>query len=214
MAHKKIGSAAVAGALLFGSISAVPPDACAQEAGWYVGAGDLSKARMKASINTGRIAAGFASAATALDKSEQGWKIFGGYEFNQNLAVEGGYAALGNFSFTSTTVPAGTLRGTTEPGAWTLDAVGTLPLVYNFSLFARAGVLRSETDFSVTSTGPTVVRLTQTDHDWGYHLGLGVAFNIWKNVTLRAEWERYRVSDGIGGSADVDLLALSFRITF
>lgn len=102
-----------------------------------------------------------------------------------------------------------------EPTVWNLDAVGTLPLPYNFSLFARAGMVRSETEVSVIGTGAAVVpRSNCKDKGWGYHAGVGAAFDFHKNVGVRIEWERYRVADGIGGKGDVDPLSWGFRVKF
>lgn len=74
--------------------------------GWYGGAGiDRSVAK----INDARIistlrSAGFATAAiTARDELGFGYKLFAGYQFNRNFALEDGYFDLGRFKFTSTT---------------------------------------------------------------------------------------------------------------
>ena len=214
MAYKKIYEVMLASVLILGSTAAFLPDAYAQDTRFYVGAADLAHANIRVS-NSSLLAAGLTSPTTTKDRSETGWKVFAGYQFNQYLAVEGGYAVIGDFDFTSVT-PAGTVRITSmEPTAWNLDAVGTLPLPYNLSLYARAGIVRSETEVSVTGTGAAVVpRSSFKDKDWGYHAGVGVAFDFHRNVGVRIEWERYRVADGIGGKGDVDLLSWGFRIKF
>src|SRR5687768_11945232 len=105
----------VTGAILvLGSTSAFLPDAHAQDAVWYIGAADLARAHLRVSSNS-LSAVGLTSPTTTKDRSETGWKLFAGYQFNQYLAVEGGYAVIGDFDLSSVT-PAGTVSITSmEP---------------------------------------------------------------------------------------------------
>ncbi|MGC4394543.1 OmpA family protein [Hydrogenophaga sp. T2] len=45
------------------------------------------------------------------DNSDRSYKLFGGHQFNRNLALEGGYFNLGETDFSANTAPAGTLAG-------------------------------------------------------------------------------------------------------
>jgi OOP family OmpA-OmpF porin len=47
-----------------------------------------------------------------------------------------------------------------------------------------------------------------------YKLGLGAEFDFTKNVGVRGEWERYRVSDGFSGRTDVDVFSASLLYKF
>ena len=189
-----------------------------KDAGWYIGAGvgstktDIDNAGINASL----IGIGFASAATASDERDTGWKLFAGYQFNPNFAVELGYADLGRYSFSSTTVPAGALSGSVKiENNWSADLLGILPVGSGFSLFARAGVLYSEAKGSAAGSGAVaVVQPSFKDDDVNYKLGLGVGYDFANNVGLRGEWERYRVPDGLGGHGDVDLFSVSLRFRF
>src|SRR5665647_3765154 len=98
--------------------------AMADDSGWYAGA---NVGRSSAKIDDARISSGFTSATITDDDRSSGYKIFGGYQFNQYFAVEGGYFDLGNFGFHATTVPTGTLSGNIKLKGLNLDLVGTLP---------------------------------------------------------------------------------------
>src|SRR4029077_202025 len=87
--------------------------AVALDPGWY---GGLSIGESKAKIDDARITdsllgSGLTTTSMSNDTHDTGYKLFGGYKFNKNFALEGGYFNLGEFGFTSTTNPAGTLSG-------------------------------------------------------------------------------------------------------
>ena len=155
MAYPCLRGAACAGVLIL-SASGFASAVHAQDTRFYAGAADLANARIKVSSSS-LFAAGLTSPGSTKDRSETGWKVFAGYQFNPYVAVEGGYAVIGHFGFASDT-PGGTAKITSmKPKAWNLDAVGAWPLPYNFSLYARAEIARSETDVSVIGTGAAVV---------------------------------------------------------
>ena len=82
-----------------------------------------------------------------------------------------------------------------------------------FSLFARAGLLRTKTEVTVSGTA-AVPRSRFKDTDMGYHAGIGTGFDLTKYLTLRIIWERYRVPDGIADKANVDVLSCGLRAGF
>ena len=85
------------------------PFAMASDAGWY---GGVSVGQSRAEIADARITAELLGGGLTVvppiadDDRDTGYKLFGGYKFNRNFAVEGGYFNLGKFGFTTTTVPA------------------------------------------------------------------------------------------------------------
>src|SRR5690242_14187948 len=67
--------------------------------GWYIGA-SLGKAKAKiddAKITSSLLRSGFTTSSISDDDSATGYKLFGGYQFNPNFALEGGYFSLGRF---------------------------------------------------------------------------------------------------------------------
>ena len=123
------------------------PLAMAEDSGWYIGANiGPSISHLDAAGITTRVGgAGLATSAITRDERDIGYKLFGGYQINRNFALEGGYFDLGQFGFTSTTTPAGTLTGNLEVRGMNLDVVGMLPITEQFSAFGRAGVTYAQT---------------------------------------------------------------------
>ena len=83
------------------------------DAGWYVGA-NVGQSRAKIDdprIIDGLLGAGITTTAIKNNDRHFGYKVFGGYEFNQYLALEGGYFDLGKFGFTANTLPGAGLTG-------------------------------------------------------------------------------------------------------
>ena len=178
---------------------------------WYLG-GSVGQSRSH--YNEAGIAAvmqgpGVATASIASDDRDVGYKLFAGYQFNRNFALEGGYFNLGEHSFTTTTVPAGSLAGTIKVRGVNLDAVGILPLSEHFSVFGRVGATYAKTRDEFFRTGAVVVgNPTPEESDPGYKFGLGIQIDFNRHLGVRAEAERYRVSDGVGGRANVDLYSI------
>ena len=107
------------------------------------------------------------------DRSSTGGKVYGGYEFTPNIALEAGYADLGKAESA-----AGSVRGR---GIF-VDAVGKVPLGQNFSAIGRLGAFNAK---AKTSPGGS-------DRDTNLKYGLGVQYDFSPNTAIRGEWERYR----------------------
>ena len=85
--------------------------ALAQDTGHYYGGASIGQSRteMDTSRTTGILLPGVAATGAATDKTGNAFKVFGGYQINRNLAIEGGYFDLGKNGFTAATSPAGSL---------------------------------------------------------------------------------------------------------
>lgn len=135
------------------------------------------------------------SADTGTSHATEG-KIFLGYSFDRHFAVEAGYATLGKatasglatsgFAF----LPINLSYKMTAPY---IDAVGTLPLNEKWSLLGRVGVASSRTSASVSIDGLGVSGPSKTK--LGEKFGAGIGYNFNSKVTVRAEWESYRMPD-------------------
>jgi len=214
------------GALVIGSLAVAGPALAQQkESGWYVGGG-LGQSRVnidEAGINAGiaALVPGLTSVTTS-DETDTGWKLFAGYQFNKNIALEASYADLGKFSTFTTITGAATGSGAGDiklSNNWSGDVLGILPFGNGFSLFGRLGLLYSETKTSATVTRATplpvvTAGLSQKDNEWSYKFGVGIGYEFTPQFGIRGEWERYRVSDGAGGTADADLWSASLRFKF
>lgn len=185
--------------------------AVAAEPGWYIGANaGQSTARIdNPRITSGLLGSGFTSVIISDSSRDTGYKIFGGYQLNQNVAIEGGYFDLGQFKFDATTVPLGTLNGNIKLRGINIDLVGSLPITQKFSVFGRIGANYAEARDTFTGTGAVVVLTPNPSaFDTQPKLGLGVQYALSEALAVRAEVERYRINDAIGNRGDIDLVSV------
>ena len=80
-----------------------------------------------------------------------GIRLAGGYHYNANLAVEVGYAIIGDSIINTTIVGAGTAKETIKASSLQLFAVGTFPINDAFSVFGKLGVANDKIDYTITS---------------------------------------------------------------
>lgn len=193
------------------------PFALADDSGWYVG-GNVGQSRAEIDeerITSGLLGGGLTTTSIDDDDRDIGYKLFGGYQFNRYFALEGGYFDLGEFGYTATTVPAGTLNGNIELRGVNLDAVGLLPITEKFSAFGRIGVNYAEAEDSFAGTGAvTVTNPSPSERDTNVKFGLGVQYALTEAFVLRAEVERYRIDDAVGNKGDIDLVSAGLIYRF
>jgi OOP family OmpA-OmpF porin len=202
----------------FASLAAIASNcALADETGWYGGA---NIGRSSATIDNARITSGLASSGLSTTSianrdRDTAYKIYGGYQFNKYIGLEGGYFDLGKFGFTANTLPLGTLNGTTRMRGFNLDAVGTLPLSEKFSALGRIGINNAQTRDAFTGTGAVnVTNPNPTKRDTNYKLGVGLQYAFNDALAMRGEIERYRVNDAIGNKGHVDVFSVGLVYSF
>jgi len=224
-------------ALVLGMATAAEGAMAASE-GWYAGIGIgqskvsdwLSKddARdVQSAFEDGVGVLAFSGSTTASsDDKDTGWKVYGGYQFNENLAVEASYLNLGKTTAQSSStgrffisgigVVNGSLytKTTGEASAFTLDGVVKADLAPWVDIFAKAGAYRAKLDVKLTggitgSAGSAEASDSMDDDSTGLHIALGADFNIIENVAIRAEWERLSKVDFQDSETDIDLLSVS-----
>jgi OOP family OmpA-OmpF porin len=187
---------------------------------WYLGAG---AGQSRASVDNSTVAAvlnGTGTTATGVSDSNNPatGTLFLGYQFNKYIAAEVGYFRLGKFSFDATTAPAGTVHGDLKnTSGWNFDVVGTVPIVPNrFLLLARLGVQTSKTSdlFVGTGAAAAIPNPAPSKNLVSYKYGAGAEFDFTKNVGVRAEWERYRISDGISDNVNINSVTASLLYRF
>ena len=191
--------------------------ALADEAGWYGGA---NIGRSSATIDDPRITSGLAS--TGLAKTsianrdrDSSYKIYGGYQFNKYIGLEGGYFDLGKFGFTANTLPLGSLDGNIRLRGFNLDAVGTFPLSEKFSALGRVGINNAQARDTFRGTGAVnVANPNPSKRDTNYKLGVGVQYAFNDALAMRGEIERYRINDAIGNRGNIDVFSLGLIYRF
>jgi len=185
--------------------------------GWYLGANvGQSRANIDdARITSALLGSGFATTSITDDDRDTGFKLFGGYQFNNYLAVEGGYFDLGKFGFKATTLPPGMLSGDIKLRGLNLDLVGTLPITQKFSAFGRVGMNYGDARDSFTGTGAVqVLNPSPSQRQTNYKYGVGLQYAFTEALAMRVEAERYRINDAVGNKGDVDLYSVGLTYRF
>lgn len=201
------------------AFAAPAAQAQAPDTGWYAG-GNIG--RTGATIDDDRIRGGLAGQGLVTNSIEDrehdvGYKVFGGYQFNRNFGIEGGYFDLGEFGYTARTTAAGSLTGDMSARGLNLDLVGTLPLTERLSVLGRAGVTSMRTKGSFSATGAARVpyaSATSSQTSANAKWGVGVAYAFTEALSMRLEAERYRLKDSVGNRGHVDMVSVGLVYRF
>ena len=197
----------------------------AAEKNWYVGGGvGLADSDISDNDYDSDLANIGYTASSNVDDSDTGWKLFGGYQFNQYLAIEGSYVDLGDVT-SNTTVSSPPLPSAVEQKQFVQDAskvhpysvdgfalVGKLtwPIKEHFSVFAKLGGFRWDADIKVKCVGcDSSVKAKDDESGTDWTGGVGIGYDFKNNVGLRVEWERYGTDRN-----DVDFYSASILYRF
>lgn len=123
-------------------------------------------------------------------------KVFGGYEFNQNLGIEGGYTNFGSVDF-NRSEGGRSISGSTKGYGAYIAGKYSVPLSEQLSAYGKLGLSHSERKYS-NSWG-----MNYNDRDTGAYAGVGVQYKLNQDVALTAEYERYGKDKPSGAKADV-----------
>ena len=222
--------------LIGGALVAATVPAYAQqpETGWYLGLG-AGQAKTDSDFVRNRensIQEAF-NFRTSFDDKDTTWKAFGGYRFGPNLALEASYFDLGGIS-TQTTFdiiggPGGTVSTSRDVKGFALDLVAIAPLGERFSLFGRVGAYRAQSEATIGIAGDAIFgdgeggnTRNKTSHNSNWKAGVGLDWNVARNVALRVEYERYfEVGNAFAigtrngtGEADVDVVTIGAMYRF
>jgi opacity protein-like surface antigen len=107
------------------------------------------------------------------NEDDIGFKIFGGYQFTRNIAAELGYGMMFD-------------KSDVEVTALELVAVGMFPIANQFSLIGKLGLANVEVDGGGVSDDKTEIT-------WG----IGVQFDVSRNLGVRALWQRYETEESL-----------------
>ncbi len=177
--------------------------------GLYAGLGfGQSNYRDYASNVNAELSADGLTATSSDNALSEGWKVYAGYQFNKYFGVEGGYVNLNDVTARhNVTFPVvGTVNTNVDSDAWTLAAVGTLPLTDKFSVMAKLGGAYVLSDITAM-TGTTKETVGKDEYEPFY--GVGVSYALFDNLNLRAEWERFDTDE-----FNVDLLTAGVALKF
>ena len=181
--------------------------------GWFI-SGDLGMASSSGSqdrIDTGL--SGFDARVTDINEQRFGWKLGGGYRFNDYFSLALEFIDLGEVDVSIDGVVADPLAFYTQveklhpvsargPG---LSMLLHYPIMQDISLQGRLGAMRWEDQYRTQS--PLQVG---GDADKGTDLfyGLGVSWRLAPKWEANLEWQRFNLQD------DTDLFSLGIRYYF
>lgn len=191
---------------------------------WYV-TGSIGRSSWhldgaQTDLDSSLVANGLTGVSSNLKKEGTGYKVQLGYELNRYFAVEGGYVDLGKAKYAATFTGGSDAVEFTARG-WNIDAIGSIPLGQDFSLFGKAGLINAKKEVSFTATGAASLSSGKVSAtNWKPTWGIGANYNVSKNVSLRGEFERFSKlghNNSTGdstGENDVDLWSLGMVYKF
>ncbi len=191
--------------------------ALAADEGWYVG-GNYGETRgdvIDSRIIDALIGGGYNTRSLHDDEDDRGYKLFAGYQINQNIALEGGYFSLGKFRYQAEMDLLAVVRGDTTTDGINLDLVGIRPVTERVSVFARAGAVYAQSRERRWETGPVINRYDHDrENDLSYKFGAGIQYAVTDALALRLEGERYRIDDLGGSKTNIDMFSVGMVYSF
>jgi OOP family OmpA-OmpF porin len=157
---------------------------------------------------------GFAVNSASTDNRDTGYKLYGGYRFHRNFAVEGGWFDLGHSQYTYNTTPAGSLNGDLRVRGLNLDLVGILPVSDRFSVFGRVGAAYAQSRSSFGRTGAVPLAGARDDKSTNVKFGAGLEYAVTDRLALRGEIERYRINDSLRSRGHIDMASVGLVYSF
>jgi OOP family OmpA-OmpF porin len=164
------------------------------------------------------------------DRTNTGYKAYGGYRFENNFAVEAVYFDWGKVTAqgsldTGNTLPASlrsspmstsitTLSGDLKATGFGLGVAYFLPFAKDFSGVARLGAVQNRGKLSISDS---VMSASSSKNSVQAYFGLGVGYNVTPNLAITAEADFSRVKWGAEGeyeSDNVQLYTFGLRYSF
>lgn len=125
------------------------------------------------------------------DDSDMGWKIYGGYDYSDIVAIEVGYNALGKVKSSTES---------SEVSGFSVAGVGKFKVNDQIGVFGKAGVFKWDAENSGGDRGATDLML-----------GAGASYQYNDNFKIRAELERFMdVETSPTARSDIDYLSAGF----
>ena len=153
----------------------------------------------------------FTFKAPDLARDEAMWRLFGGFQVNDNFGFEAGYIIYGKARVREEIYND---YFETKMTGFDLTPVGFLPVAKGLSVFARGGLVFWSSDIAFQFTDPDTRTDTDKKSGSGLALGFGAKFDIIKQFGVRAEYMRYAVDNAKAGSGDFNAISISAVFAF
>lgn len=144
------------------------------------------------------------------------WRLQGGYRFNPNFALEGGYIDFGKADYTAS-YSGGSAEGSLKAGGVDLAALLLLPLNDGFTVFGKLGAVAAKVDSSLTAGAPaTLASGSESVHVYEPLVGVGALYKASDKIDLRADYDYVA---GLGkssktGKLDANMFSLGIAYNF
>jgi OOP family OmpA-OmpF porin len=200
-----LGLAALLTAIVPAFAAAAEP--AANPRGFYLGAG--------AGVSRAEDWCGpyFDTTILACDNNTTGYKLYGGYRFNEFLGVEAAYVDLGTLRLDAVYLGSPVTTRTDLRGA-TLQGVVHLPIGRAFSLFGKAGAIYWDLKNQASGAG---FPASTKDNGVDVTVGAGGQYFLTRHFALRAEYEYFPnlgTLDAIAGDVDHHLFTIGGLFKF
>lgn len=117
------------------------------------------------------------------EDEDTGFKVFGGYQFHRNFAIEANYTIYGDAEDSVAGV-----NTEVEFDTFGVSLVGIVPIAERFDLFGKLG-------FAYWDAEVKALGLSDDEDGTDLSYGLGARFNFNEKVSVRAEYEGIDVDD-------------------
>jgi OOP family OmpA-OmpF porin len=193
---------------------------------WYIGFGGMRNdatipGESVNAVQTAVTPPGTALVEQTVDDRFSGWKLYIGYEFTPNIALEVGGSSMGTttvaYDFLDATFASlGSLTMRYNVSAVFADAVGSFPIGHRWKVFGRVGASVGRTRVQLDSPSFSVTVLGEdTETGTDIHLGAGAQYDFNPSVALRLEYERWNLPDPLSSDeVKVDTLGASLQVRF
>jgi OOP family OmpA-OmpF porin len=172
------------------ALFAVAIPASAQGTGFYVGAG---AGMTSVDLCDDLVGLGL----TSCDDDDTGFKVYAGNRFSPNFSAELGWVDLGEITATG---PGGTVKLGVD--GIQIAGLGMVPVSPQVTFFGKVGLYL----WDVSASGPGG---SLSDDGSDIMFGLGLSWNLAKQLDLRVEWEQFDV-DG----DDINLISAGVQYRF
>lgn len=169
------------------------------------------------------------------DKTDTGGKLYGGYKFANQFAVEAVYFDWGKATAEGTLTiadlagisgrkVASAVTGTISESlklrstGYGLGVAYFMPFATDWTGVARLGVARNKGKLSATATdGVTTESLSESTNATVPYVGIGIGYNLSRNLAITAEADFSRVKygfDGVTEKDDLQMISIGLRFSF
>lgn len=174
------------------------------QSGWYLGTG-IGYSTVSPDLKDTR-----REKHSSQKKNGTGFKLYGGYQFDQNWALETQYIHLAKYRAEGR----GPMKGETldvKVSGIAVNGVGSYYFGEDFSVFGKLGVMLSKMDTDISGPGYGLYEKRVTTVPL---LGFGAEYKLTPQLALRAEYEYYgqqKIDNELKVRTDMATLGLRYR---